>query len=74
MEIERLNALSDNYIFLLYDRAQKIAAVVDPAEPEPVFRRLEALQVDLVDLCPPIEPYQVTKNQKNHKTFLLLEI
>ncbi|MCZ8191212.1 MAG: hypothetical protein O9326_16125 [Microcystis sp. LE19-338.1B] len=20
---------------------------------------------DLVDLCPPIEPYQVTKNQKN---------
>ncbi|MFM2379060.1 MAG: hypothetical protein RLZZ143_1638, partial [Cyanobacteriota bacterium] len=29
MEIERLNALSDNYIFLLYDRAQKIAAVVD---------------------------------------------
>jgi len=42
MEIERLNALSDNYIFLLYDRAQKIAAVVDPAEPEPVFRRLEA--------------------------------
>ena len=48
MEIERLNALSDNYIFLLYDRAQKIAAVVDPAEPEPVFRRLEALQVDLV--------------------------
>ena len=23
---------------------------------------------DLVDLCPPIEPYQVTKNQKNQQS------
>jgi hydroxyacylglutathione hydrolase len=48
MEIERLSALSDNYIFLLYDRAQKIAAVVDPAEPQPVLQRLEALNLRLV--------------------------
>lgn len=48
MEIARLKALSDNYIFLLYDQEQKIAAVVDPAESEPVLERLEALQVNLV--------------------------
>ncbi|WP_370582961.1 hypothetical protein [Microcystis sp. LEGE 08355] len=27
---------------------------------------------DLVDLCPPIEPYQVTKNQ-NYRHYLLRE-
>jgi hydroxyacylglutathione hydrolase len=48
MEIARLNALSDNYIFLLYDQEQKIAAVVDPAEPEAVLEQLEALKVNLV--------------------------
>ena len=25
---------------------------------------------DLVDLCPPIEPYQVTKSQNNHASTL----
>ncbi|AKV66494.1 MULTISPECIES: hypothetical protein [Microcystis] len=29
---------------------------------------------DLVDLCPPIEPYQVTKNQKNQTILCLLSI
>lgn len=48
MEIERLSALSDNYIFLLLDRPRNIAAVVDPAEPAPVLRRLEALNARLV--------------------------
>jgi hydroxyacylglutathione hydrolase len=48
MEIERLSALSDNYIFLLFDREQSIAAVVDPAEPAPVLARLEALNLRLV--------------------------
>lgn len=40
MEISRLPALSDNYIFLLYDSAQQTAAVVDPAEPDPVLQAL----------------------------------
>jgi len=29
---------------------------------------------DLVDLCPPIEPYQVTKNLINEKTVFSLRI
>lgn len=48
MQITRLSALSDNYIFLLHDPEQNIAAVVDPAEAEPVLERLEALGSDLV--------------------------
>lgn len=48
MQIERLPALSDNYIFLLTDAEQRLAAVVDPAEAAPVLRRLDALQADLV--------------------------
>lgn len=47
MQVKRLPALSDNYIFLLYDSKAKIAAVVDPAEPEPVLRCLEALGASL---------------------------
>ncbi|MGB3639701.1 MAG: hydroxyacylglutathione hydrolase, partial [Rivularia sp. (in: cyanobacteria)] len=31
MQVFRISALSDNYIFLLYDNKQNIAAVVDPA-------------------------------------------
>jgi len=48
MQIERLPALSDNYIFLLYDRDRQEAAVVDPAEAAPVLRQLEALGATLV--------------------------
>ncbi|BAY61348.1 beta-lactamase domain-containing protein [Calothrix brevissima NIES-22] len=48
MQVFRLEALSDNYIFLLYDRTQNIAAVVDPAEAEPVFKKLAELKADLV--------------------------
>lgn len=39
MQVIRLEALSDNYIFLLYDRKQNIAAVVDPAESQPVLKK-----------------------------------
>ena len=35
MEVIRLEALSDNYIFLLVDRQQQIAAVVDRLEVSP---------------------------------------
>lgn len=48
MEIHRLPALSDNYIFLLHDRHTNQAAVVDPAVPEPVLACLEALGANLV--------------------------
>lgn len=43
MQIHRLPALRDNYIFLLHDPKTGTATVVDPAEPEPVFRSLKDL-------------------------------
>ena len=48
MEVYRIPALSDNYIFLLYDPQQNIAAVVDPAEAQPVLQRLQELKAELV--------------------------
>ncbi|MEA5618843.1 hydroxyacylglutathione hydrolase [Cronbergia sp. UHCC 0137] len=48
MEIIRIAALSDNYIFLLYDPQKNIAAVVDPAEAKPVLKQLSQLNAELV--------------------------
>ncbi len=48
MQIIRINALSDNYIFLLHEPQQNIAAVVDPAEAKPVLKRLQELGAELV--------------------------
>ena len=48
MEIIRLPVLSDNYIFLLHDPHQNIAAVVDPAEAAPVLKQLQQLGAELV--------------------------
>src|SRR4028118_732477 len=48
MQVNLLPALSDNYIFLLHDPKANIAAVVDPAEAQPVLRRLEELGAELV--------------------------
>jgi hydroxyacylglutathione hydrolase len=50
MDIYRLSALSDNYIFLLHDPQTQTAAVVDPAEPEPVLARLADLKAELVTI------------------------
>ncbi|MEH2175412.1 hydroxyacylglutathione hydrolase [Nostoc sp.] len=50
MQVIRLEALSDNYIFLLVDRQKQIAAVVDPAEAEPVLKQLAQLKVELVSI------------------------
>lgn len=47
MHIHRLPALSDNYIFLLHDAVQNIAAVVDPADATPVLHTLEQLGATL---------------------------
>jgi hydroxyacylglutathione hydrolase len=48
MQVYRLPALSDNYIFLLHDPEKKVAAVVDPAEAQPVLQKLQALGTQLV--------------------------
>lgn len=48
MEIKRIPVLSDNYIFVISDPQQKIAAVVDPAVAEPVIEYLTAIDARLV--------------------------
>jgi hydroxyacylglutathione hydrolase len=48
MQIHRLSALSDNYIFLLHAPESHTAAVVDPAEAVPVLRQLEKLGATLI--------------------------
>lgn len=48
MQIYRISALSDNYIFLLHDVDRHIAAVVDPAEAHPVLQKLKELGAELV--------------------------
>lgn len=48
MQIHRLPALSDNYIFLLHDADRQIAAVVDPAEAAPVLQYLQHLNAELI--------------------------
>ncbi len=48
MQVHLLPVLQDNYIFLLHDPATNTAAVVDPAEFEPVFTKLQELGASLV--------------------------
>ncbi|HEY9691217.1 MAG TPA: hydroxyacylglutathione hydrolase [Oculatellaceae cyanobacterium] len=48
MQVTRIPALSDNYIFLIIDSEQKIAAVVDPAQAQPVLQQLEEIGAELV--------------------------
>ncbi|MGL5062872.1 MAG: hydroxyacylglutathione hydrolase [Microcoleus sp.] len=43
MQIYRLPALSDNYIFVLYDPDLNTAAVVDPGQAKPVLDRVRSL-------------------------------
>jgi hydroxyacylglutathione hydrolase len=50
MQVIRLEALSDNYIFLLHDPRLNIAAVVDPAEAKPVLKKLNELEAELVTI------------------------
>ncbi len=47
VQVYRLAALRDNYIFLLHDEATQTAAVVDPAEPQPVLERVRQLGATL---------------------------
>lgn len=50
MEIYRLPVLSDNYIFILHDPQQNLAAVVDPAQAGPVLEKLQDLNAQLVTI------------------------
>lgn len=47
MQVYRLPALLNNYIFLLHEPEQNLAAVVDPAEAQPVLLELQALGAEL---------------------------
>jgi hydroxyacylglutathione hydrolase len=47
MQIYRIPARSDNYIFLLHDAKHGTAAVVDPADAEPVLQKLAMLGAKL---------------------------
>jgi hydroxyacylglutathione hydrolase len=47
MQVYRLPVLSDNYIFLLHDPDRRTAAVVDPAQAEPVLQQLISLGAEL---------------------------
>ena len=42
LTVEPVPCLTDNYAYLLYDPADRLCAVVDPSEPEPVKRALAA--------------------------------
>jgi len=48
MQVYRLPALSDNYIYVLHNPTHNTAAVVDPAEAHPVLHCLQELQAQLV--------------------------
>lgn len=48
MQIHQLPVLTDNYVFLLHDAEQNMAAVVDPAEAQPVLDQLAVLGATLV--------------------------
>lgn len=75
MEIYRLPALSDNYIFLLYDPDRNIAAVVDPAEPKPVLEKLQSLGAELVAIFNTHHHYDhVGANQKLIQKFPKLKV
>jgi hydroxyacylglutathione hydrolase len=47
MQIHRIPALSDNYIFLIHDLDRHVAAVIDPAEAQPVLQYLQVLRAEL---------------------------
>lgn len=47
MEVHHIPALSDNYMYLLVDKASKQAVVVDPVEPEKVLAKVKELGVNL---------------------------
>jgi hydroxyacylglutathione hydrolase len=47
LNIQPINAFTDNYIWLIYDDAARQAFVVDPGDAEPVIRALQSLHLEL---------------------------
>ena len=47
MEIHTLEALADNYMYLIVDAATRAGAVVDPADPDVVMEAVQRLGVTL---------------------------
>ena len=47
MEIHTLEALSDNYMYLIVDASTRVGAVVDPADPDVVMEAVQRLGVTL---------------------------
>ncbi len=75
MQVHRIGALSDNYIFLLHDRKQNIATVVDPAQANPVLNKLHELKADLVAIFNTHHHYDhVGGNQKLIENFPQLTV
>ncbi len=75
MKVFRIKALSDNYIFLLHDAEQNIAAVVDPAEAQPVLIKLQELKAELVAIFNTHHHYDhVGGNQKLIEKFPQLTV
>ena len=63
MEIHTLEALSDNYMYLIVDASTRAGAVVDPADPDVVMEAVQRLGVTLThvltnaDMYVPRPPY-----------------
>ncbi|XP_012255132.2 hydroxyacylglutathione hydrolase, mitochondrial isoform X2 [Athalia rosae] len=47
MKVQILPALQDNYMYLIIDEASKEAAIVDPVDPDAVFKAVHENQVNL---------------------------
>ena len=47
MEIHTLEALSDNYMYLIVDASTRAGVVVDPADPDVVMEAVQRLGVNL---------------------------
>jgi len=50
MDVKIIPALDDNYMYLIIDKATREAAVVDPVEPEKVYKAVENEDVNLTTI------------------------
>ncbi len=50
MKVVPIEALSDNYMYLVIDEASNECAVVDPVEPNKVLEKVKELNVNLTKI------------------------